>query len=189
MSCLYIYTDKNVRCFDCATFQIQYSICGVLIQTECQNYNKKKAIRIILCGKCNAHTEPMFKGLNLLKVDDIFTCQCMSFYHKYVNTNVPLFCKSLFTCNATQHEYHTRHNLQLVIPYSHTSRAIKSVRYDIPSLLRSIPQCVIEKVHTRSLNGFSLYSPWARQNIGTTQGGKTSMVLIYLLDQYKLRNM
>ena len=90
-----------------------------------------------------------FKRLNLLKVDDIFTCQCMSFYHKYVNNNVPLFCKSLFTCNATHHEYHTRHNLQLVIPYSHTSRAKKSVRYHFPSLLRSMPQCVIEKVHTQ----------------------------------------
>ena len=35
----------------------------------------------------------------------------------------------------------------------------------------------------------SSYSPWARQNIGTTQGGKTSMVQNYLLHQYKLRNM
>ena len=33
------------------------------------------------------------------------------------------------------------------------------------------------------------FSPWARQNIGTTQGGKTSMVQIYLLYQYKLRKM
>ena len=33
----------------------------------------------------------------------------------------------------------------------------KSVRYHLPSLLRSMPQCVIEKVHTHSLNGFSLY--------------------------------
>ena len=67
----------------------------------------------------------MFKRLNLLKVDDIFTGQCVSFYHKYVNNNVPLFCKSLFTFKANHHEYHTRHNLQLVIPYSHTSRATK----------------------------------------------------------------
>ena len=101
----------------------------------------------------------MFKRLNLLRLDDIFTCQCMSFYHKYVNNNVPLFCKSLFTCNATHHGYQTRHNMQLSIPYSHTSRARKSIRYHLSSLLRrsNMPQCVIEKVHTHSLNGFSLY--------------------------------
>ena len=51
------------------------------------------------------------------------------------------FCKSLFTCNVTHHEYHIRHNLQLVIPYSHTSLARKSVRYHIPSLLRSLVLC------------------------------------------------
>ena len=78
-------------------------LCG----TECQNYNNKKAIRIITCGKYNSHTEPIFKRLNLLKVDDIFTCQCMSFYHKHVNNNVPLFCKSLFTCNASSRISHS----------------------------------------------------------------------------------
>ena len=71
-----------------------------------------------------------------MKVDDIFTCKCMFFYHKYVNNNVPLFCKSLFTCNATHHENHTRHSMQLVIPYRHTSRERKSVRYHLPCLLR-----------------------------------------------------
>ena len=118
--------------------------CGVLIQIECQHYNNKKAIRIITCAKYNSHTEPTFKRLNLMQVDDIFTCQCMSFYHNYVNNNVPLFCKSLFTCNTTHHEYQTRHNLQLIIPYSHTSRARKSIIYHLPSLLRRMPQCVIE---------------------------------------------
>ena len=47
---------------------------------------QKKAIRIITCGKYNSHTEPMFKRLNLLKVDDIFTCQ-WTFSH----VNVCLF--------------------------------------------------------------------------------------------------
>ena len=51
---------------------------GFLIQTECQNDNNKKAIRIITCGKYNSHTEPLFKRLNILKVDDIFTSQRMS---------------------------------------------------------------------------------------------------------------
>ena len=127
----------------------------VLIQTECQNYKKGNQNHNV--WEYNSHTEPLFKCLNLLKVDDIFTCQCKSFYYKFVNKNVPLFCKLLFTYDATHYEYHTRHNLQLVIPYSHTSRARKSVRYHLPSLLRSMPQCVIEKIQTHSLNGFSLY--------------------------------
>ena len=98
------------------------------------------------------------KVSNLRGDDALFPLECHAIpYIKYVNNNVPLFCKSLFTCNATHHEYQTRHNMQLSIPYSHTSRARKSIRYHLPSLLRRMPQCVIEKVHTHSLNGFSLY--------------------------------
>ena len=33
---------------------------------------QKKAIRIISLAKYNAHTEPLFKTLNLLKMNDIF---------------------------------------------------------------------------------------------------------------------
>ena len=32
---------------------------------------QKKAIRIISLAKYNAHTEPLFKTLNLLKINDI----------------------------------------------------------------------------------------------------------------------
>ena len=53
---------------------------------------------------------------------------------------------------------------------------------------------MLEKIQRRATKlipglRYLRYSPWARQNIGTTQGGKTSMVHIYLLGQYKLRNM
>ena len=47
-------------------------------------------------------------------------------------------------------------------------------------------EIVRQKIHGWRTNKTS-YSQWARQNIGTTQGGKTSMVQIYLLYQYKLR--
>ncbi len=36
---------------------------------------------------------------------------------------------------------------------------------------------------------YIVHAAWARQNIGTTQGGKTLMEHIYFLRQYMLRNM
>ena len=123
MSWLRVWEGSNVTELGCCLNKILYFIFCLCCQI---------VVKMDICTH---------KRLHLLKVDDIFTCQCMSFYYKYVNKNVPLFCKSLFTYNATHREYHTRHNLQLVIPYSHTSRARKSVRYHLPSLLRSMPQC------------------------------------------------
>ena len=44
---------------------------------------QKRAVRMISCSKYNAHTEPLFKSLNLLKVEDIFKIKTLKFYHKY----------------------------------------------------------------------------------------------------------
>ena len=34
---------------------------------------QKRAVRIITCSKCNAHTEPLSKSLNLLQIEHIMT--------------------------------------------------------------------------------------------------------------------
>ena len=40
---------------------------------------QKRALRIMTNNKYNAHTEPLFKELEMLKVSDIFDVQCMKF--------------------------------------------------------------------------------------------------------------
>ena len=40
---------------------------------------QKKAIRTISCSKHNAHTDPNFKNLNLLKLKDIFELGMLKF--------------------------------------------------------------------------------------------------------------
>ena len=44
---------------------------------------QKRAVRMISCSKYNAHTEPLYKSLNLLKVEDIFKIKTLEFYYKY----------------------------------------------------------------------------------------------------------
>ena len=48
-------------------------------------YKLNKAIRIITSGKYNAHTEPIYKELKLLKVSDIYKLQELKFYHKFIS--------------------------------------------------------------------------------------------------------
>ena len=38
---------------------------------------------MISCSKYNAHTESLFKSLNLLKVEDIFKIKALKSYYKY----------------------------------------------------------------------------------------------------------
>ena len=52
---------------------------------------KKKAIRIITASSYISHTEPFFKQLNLLKVEDILTLQELKFYLKYNQGILPKY--------------------------------------------------------------------------------------------------
>ena len=70
---------------------------------------QKKAIRIITASSYISHTEPLFKQLNLLKVEDILTLQELKFYFKY---NLGILSKYLqnwnFIPNSKIHNHNTR---------------------------------------------------------------------------------
>ena len=44
---------------------------------------QKRVVRMISCSEYNAHTEPLFKSLNFLKVEGIFKIKALKFYYKY----------------------------------------------------------------------------------------------------------
>ena len=50
---------------------------------------QKRAIRNISKSNFRAHTEPLFKEHNLLKVNDIYHMAILKFYSKLVNDNLP----------------------------------------------------------------------------------------------------
>jgi exonuclease III len=122
------------------------------------NIIQKKSIRIITNSKYNAHTEPLFKSLNLLKLDHIYSLQCLKFYYKYINGKLPKFFNSFFPV-VQQGRYHTRQSGSRVpvIPISRTASAKNRIRFSIPKLLNTIPDCALDKLYTHSLSGFADY--------------------------------
>ena len=49
---------------------------------------QKKSVRIITLSKYNAHTEPLFKKLKLLKLTDLLKLNELKFYYKFVKAAV-----------------------------------------------------------------------------------------------------
>ena len=47
---------------------------------------QKRAVRVISCSKYNAHTDPLFKQLNLLKVKDMFDLNALKLFYKLNQT-------------------------------------------------------------------------------------------------------
>ncbi len=53
---------------------------------------QKKVVRILSLSKYNAHTEPIFKKIKLLKIRDILKLQELKFYYKYKKKNCHITC-------------------------------------------------------------------------------------------------
>ena len=70
---------------------------------------QKKAIRTVMISSYNAHTEPFFKNLKLLNIQDILTLQTLKIYHKFRNNNLPNYIQNwpLFQ-NSNIHNHNTR---------------------------------------------------------------------------------
>jgi len=69
---------------------------------------QKKAIRAITFSDFRAHTSPLFKDLNILKLGDLFQYQVSSIMWDYDHNTLPKSLFSLFTKTSNRHTYGTR---------------------------------------------------------------------------------
>ena len=87
---------------------ITYGIMVWEYQRNRLNKIQKKAIRIITSNKYNSHTEPLFKQLNMLKLEDLLKLQ-LKFYFKFNEGSLPVYLQNWdITPNARVHNYNTR---------------------------------------------------------------------------------
>ena len=61
-----------------------------IVATRLDNL-QKKAIRLITNSKYIAHTNPLFKRLQLLKIVDIFKLRVLKFYYNVYNRLLPVY--------------------------------------------------------------------------------------------------
>ena len=118
---------------------------------------QKKAMRIISLQKYNAHTGPLFKTLQLLKVNDILKVQQFKFYFSLIHNKLPIYFDCFnFSRNYHFHNYFTRLSNHFHVKVKHTF-ATKCLRFSLPTLLNCLPSCLTDKYFTHSINGFTTY--------------------------------
>ena len=105
-------------------------------------------------SKYNAHTEPLFKELEMLKVSDIFDVQCMKFWYKFVNKSLPGYFGTMFTFNNELYQIETRGQNQLHLFPTRTCSARNVLRHRIPDLLHEYPRAITQKAKTHSIEWF-----------------------------------
>ena len=123
---------------------------------DCHNLFKlqKKAIRTVCKTKYNSHTDPLFKQLNLLKIEDIFKVQCLKFFFKFENNKVPIYFSETFIFNRTNHNYETRNREVFQRNTLSRQTSKKNLKNYLPILLNDVPTSLISKIYTHSLDNF-----------------------------------
>ena len=136
---------------------IKYSILVWRFKSNRISKLQKRAVRMISCSKCNAHTEPLIKSLNLLKVEDIFKMKALKFYTNTHKT-LPLYFNEMFTKTSDRHNHGTRQQMVQILYKYPTSTDIrrKCIRHLLPGIVNKTQSCITKKVCTHSFNGFCI---------------------------------
>ena len=108
-------------------------------------------------ARYNAHADPLFKEPKILNIRDIFNLNCLKFYHKCKNQELPNFFNNMFTTNADIHSYHTRRRNDLHYISYNTEGACKRIWHAIPSVINELPPLVRENLKTLNLKQFTNY--------------------------------
>ena len=124
---------------------------------------QKKVVRIILNTRSRAHSEPLFKRLGILKINDLRTIQELIFFYKFKHNMVPQYFRNNFIhFHFDDHEYPTRQRQRLRLPIIHHEFMRCNLRCTIVKTVQETDSIILDKIDTHSLAGFRNY---AQRNI------------------------
>ena len=114
----------------------------------------------------NAHTEPIFKKINLLKFLDIHLMHLGQFMFSFKNAILPQKFENIFTINNQIHRYNTRHVNSFRLPLCRTNIRQFSVFFQGSKFFNSL---------SPEISGSS------------SLGSFKTKLKAYIIDNYKLR--
>ena len=119
---------------------------------------QKRFGRMISSSKYNAHSEPLFKVLDILKIEHLFSQSCLKFVYKFQNCQLPRYFLSLQCVPGSSiHGHETKSANEMDTIYTRTQMAAKCIRSQLPSLLNDTLDIILNKIDTHSIEGFSFF--------------------------------
>ena len=119
---------------------------------------QKKAIRTITKSKYNEHTEPLFKMLNLLKIQDLFKLTVLKFYYNYCHTLLPAYFQAFnLSQRASHHPYNIRTKFMLHINKTNKKLSDITLRNMLPKLINETDSIILDTIFTHTFHGYTFY--------------------------------
>lgn len=103
---------------------------------------QKKIIRAICGARYDAHTDPLFREIQLIKFTDIHKYHSAKFVYKNLTKSHPRSLLNLFTVSGNVHQHRTRHSLAtgLILPGVRTTLATQNIRFIGARIWNDIPR-------------------------------------------------
>ena len=118
---------------------------------------QKRSVRIITRSKYNAHTDPVFKSLNLLKLKDLFELSVFKIYFKFKHNSLPVYILNMFTESIRNHRYNLRTRGPLEFVNSSTASGEKCLRCYLPNFISNSSPQILDTISTHSYEDFSFF--------------------------------
>ena len=123
---------------------------------------QKRAVRTITNSWYRAHTEPIFKNLNILKVHDLYWLMVLKFYYKLKNNLLPQYFNVFLPKKSHGSIVYPIRNPQNQLPIIKHEYARNSFRCELITITNTINNSIVysnilDKMYTHSLHGYSLY--------------------------------
>jgi hypothetical protein len=100
---------------------------------------QKKALRIVCKKRWDAHTQPIFKLMGTLKLNDINRLQTACFVYKAINNELSQIFSGYFVLNKNIHEHYTRQSHKVHINKVRTTIRKFSIKNYGPTIWDSLP--------------------------------------------------
>ena len=105
---------------------------------------QKRAVRILARRPYLSHSTPLFKSLQVLKLEDLYITQLYKLYYKNVNNLLPSYFQSFTPQFNDGHHHDLRYNI-LRLPMTKREYYVQCTRYQFLKLIRETPLFLYRK--------------------------------------------
>ena len=129
---------------------------------------QKKAVRILAFKPYISHSTPIFKTLQILKIEDLYTVQLYKLYYKLRNNLLPSY---FHTFTPYYHNDHHTHDLRYTIlrlPMTRREYFAECTKYQFLKLIRETSQTDLDRSTQSTIFQFSSYFKYSLINSYTT---------------------
>ena len=117
---------------------------------------QKKSVRIITNSHFLAHSDPLFKKLKILKIEDIFQIHQFNFYYKFLNSSLPQCLNHILDRqNTNVRQCHTSFFLKPPARVNMESTKL-CIRHSIPNLINTYDRSFVLKLPNNHFSFCSL---------------------------------